>query len=659
MGQEWLSLVLGVGLALALLLLPGAVVLKVSGHRGVAVALLAPPASSGLIGVSIVVTSRVGGVWSAFIVLGATFALSLVTGVLHRRRGTHRDSDFDIGSLAARWHSRTGWAVLCAIVLALVLWLRHFSVILGRADALSQTWDNIFHLSVIRFIASSGSPGPRLPTGLLESSITAFHYPTTWHALVALVLPATGDDILIASNALLIATCGVVWPSSVLALAIALGVRSVPGLLSTAILSASFGAFPFALLSWGAVFPNLLGYACLPALLAVIGGAVSQGSRVGLSLASCILWSVAAVGLAIAHPNALVLLLMLLLPPTVAGVITTVRGAPRYRRAPWLVLSALSACAAIAAWGLLRPNAPTWPPIMDVGSSLAQAALANTLGGPPLWVPAVLTLIGLEAVARRRGTRWFLGSVVIAVVLWVAAAAMPYGQARDLFVGTWYGDPYRLAAPLAILAVPVAGLGAEASSVWFSARIGSWAEADHVIACRVRVAGSLVIVTGILGLTQWSSGTGFAVLRAAATYDLAELRCPPGDRSCLVTEDELVVLRAIPELVPQDAVLLAEPSNGASLVFALSGRRVLRPYIGITPSAAEEVLLDDLATPGPPTVVCQALIDTGVTYVLDFGVQAIDSEDVSHPFHGSLESSDALVPILVKGNAALYAVTGC
>ncbi|MFV0407810.1 MAG: DUF6541 family protein [Propioniciclava sp.] len=657
--MEWLIAVPPATLLAAAVLLPGWVVLWLLGWRGVRAVTLAPAVSLGITGLAALTSTVLGWSWGWLSLVG-TAALSAIAAksiswVARRESPDTSATDSWRGPLAA--------TSVVTIIGGIVLWVRHLTNVLPNPDSYSQSYDNVFHLNTIQFIADTRNPGPFLPVNLDSHATTSFFYPTEWHDLVALALPLAGNNSALASTSMLLVTCAIMWPLSILELCLTLGVRQPAAVLSVGVLAASFPAFPFLLLEHGVLYPNLLSYATVPASLALVIALFRTGPialAIGVRLGFPLLLTL--IGLALAHPNGIFVTAALALPVLAAGVVTTfgrLRSAEVSRRqaSAWLSLLAVGLLLFVTAWMVLRPTKRQVPPL-DIGSALEAAALAatnvgpgNSPPGPPAVVPALLTAAGIVLLLLRPGWRWYVGSVGVGVLLWVAAAGLPESLAREALVGIWYSDLKRLGSVVAIVSIPAAAVAVEVL-----------AGGIRRIRWKSPWAGLLVAVllpATLLAGTQGNTALNFAVNRARQTYTFATEPCSAGYLFCLNTTDEYALLTELADLTPPDAVILAEPRTGASLAYAFAHRRVLRPYVGTEPSAAERVLLETLDEPGPSQELCAALAATGVTHVLDFGSQALDSSNLTYPGLDALPTAESVTVVAVRGEKRLYSITAC
>ncbi|WP_308010487.1 DUF6541 family protein [Pseudonocardia sp. ICBG1034] len=216
---------------------------------------------------------------------------------------------------------------------------------IGDVDAISPTYDAVHHYSAVARVLSTGD-GSSLTLGEITSPGRPDAYPAAWHDLVALVSLTSGLTVPAASNVMAFTAAAVVWPLCCTLLA-----RQVAGprtgiLLVTPILATAFTAMPWLMMTWGVLWPNLLGLALAPAALAAVVGFTTSWEDGALSRpASLLLGSFATIGLALAHPNAVVSVLVLGLSPIAVAAIRSTVGSIRRRRYVQAVAAPVGAAA--------------------------------------------------------------------------------------------------------------------------------------------------------------------------------------------------------------------------------------------------------------------------------------------------------------------------
>lgn len=655
--------------SMGILFVPGLLIGVALGARRLSLLALAPVFTVTVIALSATVTQLVGLRWGLGPVL---ITAVLIAGVLAGARWLFR----------TRWHSLPAQgtrvavvAALAGLVFAVVAIGTRFATIFGAPHHISQTFDNVFHLNAVRYILDTGSASP-LTTGSLtyEYDGRISFYPDMWHSLVALAVDLTGASIPVAVNVMNIAIAGLVWP-----LACMLLVRTIVGprpiaLLSAGVLSAGFAAFPYLMVDFGVLYPNLLAISILPAGLAVV--ALVAGFGVKPDLAVPARWIALAgllPGLALAHPSTLLALIAFSVPIALFGVLRHVRGLFA-RRAPWWTYARAGvitvASFAIAATVLLkaRPTmeAAFWGPRESVTTAVTATLTNSVVGRPADYLIAVLMLIGIVALIRTPGQRWVIASFLVAAGLYIVCASFPMSTFRYGLVGIWYNDSFRLAALMPVLVLPLAAVGAmwladlvQAAVTRFGRR--SAASADLQAQRRTRPRARFGLVESVVGVvialvlavgTQTGSALAFATGAAGASYVFTE-------ESPLLSPDELALLDRLDEEVPSDATVVGSPWTGSSLVYALSDRRALLPAIFGERDEDTLVLMAALRDATTDASVCAAVDSLDVDYALDFGEREVHGGINQIGGLSNLDESAAVELVDREGDASLYRISAC
>ncbi|HEX8869152.1 MAG TPA: DUF6541 family protein, partial [Lentzea sp.] len=284
--------------AAAWLVGPGVALAYAFGLRGLGAWGLGPTLSVSLISITSVVAQKVGVKWSVALVLGVTAAacvIAIVLSLLFRKIAPPRQND----------PIRTQWVAAAAMVPAVLI--GGYVVVVGMTspDQLNQTFDANFHYSAISYILESGSASSLTMSSLGNPLTTPGFYPAGWHGVTSLVVLSTGANIAVAANVVAWAISSIVWPLGMLLLVRQLLGRNTAAIAITPVLAVTFTAFPWGLLGFGVLWPNLLGLSLVPAGLGAVLAATSLakedilGRRRSLTLAALVV-----VGSGFAHPNA-------------------------------------------------------------------------------------------------------------------------------------------------------------------------------------------------------------------------------------------------------------------------------------------------------------------------------------------------------------------
>lgn len=365
-----------------------------------------------------------------------------------------------------------------------------------------------------------------------------------------------------------------------------------------------------------------------------------------------------ALGAAIlAQPSALHTTLMFLGSFILLAVLRGLRR-PRERRRT--IIASASAIGflltVMAVWVFGNTGRSPWPPLHGI-----PGALIDGLGSTPHlagdnWPVTVLTLVGLGVALAASRTRAFAIGYLVFLLVYIIADGFPGTLLRDALLTPWYGDPWRIAALMSLVIVPLATLGANtlAGAILpplrrFIGRI------PRMPAPAAHWAGSLLV---LLIFCVSVIGPGMTPMREyiAKKYD-------DGKKAALLSQDERMLLERLDENLPNDAVLLTNPWNGGSLAYAVSGHRVPIPHAG--GSYAPDALLMAAGIADGTPESCAAADALGAHYVLDFGDRFVRTDEFTDEKTEELRRIDdmqhppALDEVDREGDAVLYRVSGC
>lgn len=647
MAVIWLDLVGPLFVALALLLVPGLLVALAAGRRGFAAAALAPALSITAISVGAIAGDLVGVPWgwwtplaAAVLLAGAAWGVRL----LLNRWLTPVDTD---ASLARQW---PWWA---AAAVGALLWLRHLRNVFDRPDAFSQTFDNIYHLSLVRMMVERGT-GSSIAEGGLNPGSGPWFYPAAFHDVASLVLLSFPGSLTIAITAAVWALVAVAWPLGVLHL-VSTVVRTSPFVtVGVGVLAAAFTGFPLLLIEFGVLYPNMTGLALLPTALALTIEALGLGRSPRYDLRALLLGALVLPGLFLSHPSAVLSLFAIAGPLLLVRAwreLGAIRAGEATRVAGGLRIAVLLACLPVFAlvWRVARPSEAPWAPRMVRTDAFGQALLNAPLGAGPAWVVSVLVALGIVATWQRRQT-WLVMGWGVTVVLWLFAASGPAGELRDLLTGVYYNDPFRLAALFTVAAFPLAAIGLDAVARWATTGLAGRLPGRREGA--VGVAVGILCVALLLGTTQRVPYMDEAIDRASTTYALT-------DDAPLLSRDEFALIQRARQHIEPGAVVATNPWNGSSLLYAFTGIPTTTKHIFFLTSPELDLLNQHLDDAASMPEVCPAAHALGVRYALDFGQREVHG--AHHPFPGleNLAENPGMTAVDREGEAVLYRIDAC
>lgn len=628
---EWLPTAwIGI-LAVLLLWVPGLAVGYAGGLRGLVAWGSAPLVSSALIGGAAVVAGFAGVPWSVLVVAAATVLTAAVAWGVRALGGGWRSPRVDRSSPVWR---RVLVTAAVSVVVAGVLQARRLMAAIGGPDHVSQTFDAPYHLNSVRLILDSGDASSLHMTLTTPDATTSF-YPALWHDVVSLLVQLSGSsDVVVAANWTTLVVACLVWPASMLVLARGLfGPRPVMLGLTVAV-SFAMTQFPNQLTGFGILYPNLLAYAMLPALLGLAWLTLWR-ARGRARLVPLAFVGVGAVAMALAQPNGLFTLGYVAVPLLGHWVAHVSVRAWRLRRSvvgavvPGVALVVLCVVAYWAAGQVslveeFRTQV-SWPARATTGDAVNDALTLAAMhpSGSSNMLVAGLVLLGVLVSVFVARWRWLPIAYVVLAWLFVVASSAD-GATRALLTGYWYGDVQRLASQLPLLAVPLATIGLT------------------------------VVVAGVASLVRGTPGTGraaravfsvpaLAVLAALVllvvlprtalfkdSYDYVARRyvvSPESTTSTLLDESEMRILDEVDRIVPEDAVVAGQPWDGSVLVWALTDRETLYPHLRMPLEGDRAVVAERLNQAAEDPEVCAAVTRLGLEYVLDLGGENFWGDD--------------------------------
>ncbi|GGM99853.1 hypothetical protein GCM10011609_42760 [Lentzea pudingi] len=651
--MSWFEAVPTALAAVAWLLGPGLVLTWAVGLRGLSALGMAPTFSLLVVSITAVAGQKAGISWSIWLVLVVTAvlaALALLASLLLRRVARPRASD------PARTLLVSAAGILPAVVIA---W---FVVVngMGEPDQLSQTYDAIFHYSAVSYILDSGSASSLTMASLGNPGTPATFYPAGWHGVTSLVVLTTGAEIATAANLVAWAIAGVVWPVGCLVLVRQIVGRNTAAMFITPLLAVTFTAFPWGLLSFGVLWPNLLAVSLVPAGLAAVLAAtrLATDDVIGIRR-SFVLAPMVLIATAFAHPNAVFSLAVLALFPLGTVVLRYALEQHREGRTLRGVLVLGGSLAALfAVWYFLATTGALkgvreqyWPPFETPAMAVGETLLNATNGRPALWALSALTLVGLVVAWRTVNRRWLVGAVAATTALFTITAALNR-PGTQMFTGYWYNDSYRLAAMLPITGVPLAVLAV----LLIAGKIGDRLPANgRFPLLRTPTALTLLVTLALVPLTkglyfQTNVDTIATNYRTASKTD-----------GTLVDQTELAFLPELGASLPKGAYVANNPWDGSAMMLAEVRRKPVFGHVLMDWNKDQKYLAEHLREASTDQEVCAAAGRIGVQYMLVANKTFMPKDDrvKAYPGIGEPRGTGAFELVASEGSVKLYRLDKC
>lgn len=633
----------------------------------------APLLTFALVAVSAIVLGKTGIPWSliSFVPVAAVM-VAAAAGVMHLvgRRWPSAVPDAS-NEAAENWAGNTvplAWPIIGA-VLGGFLTLHATQHMVFGPEAFSQTLDNSFHMNAIRWIQEHGDASSLTMGAVAAANQEPTFYPAGWHDFVYLIYSTTGTSIATATIVMILLAAGIIWPCSLVAMCLSIPHLRPLQALAIPALTCGFFAFPGLLLFWGVLFPNLLGYALLPAfvalLLHMIQLMVRREYSFVLSLSLTILVGLG--GLALVHPNAVVSAAVFAVPMLLGGVVQVLRArgaSTRERLVGTGVLVALIA-GCVSIWLTLRPSeeaSDLWTAIMSEGEAVYQFLFlglenANPLGGnfAPAYLLGFLALWGVGYLLYKRRNLWLIGSWMLVGYMWIVAASVPRGDFRLLMVAPWYTDHFRLAALVVFPAVLLAGIGLGGAVEGLLVRImHAIPREKHAKIAPAMMGASMVLVLAVAGLSSRTQAMHDATLQVADRYKVT----PTSD---ILNQDEMNVINEIQKIVPKGDVIANNPWDGSAYIYALADRHLTSYHFEFQTSPKYEPILKDLKDARTNPEVCRVVNEYNVHWYVHLENQGNFGPSQQKNYDGMVAAigTDVLTPVYSSGPMTLYRISAC
>lgn len=553
-------------------------------------------------------------------------ALAQRASVTFRRRRAISAATEGPGGKAARipW-----WAVALNVSVPMAIGALFFLGNLASPNGFVQGWDNAFHVNVIHnFVKTETYPfiGPSSLAVDGEMVRGSGFYPTTFHTLAALVVSTTAASVPMSINAVNFVASFLVFPTGALLMSTLLFPGNRSAQLSSELVSVAFVAFPWRLLTWGPIFPNLLANCLLFHFIYALAPLCLEGSAPKERLIGGALSLVCLADLALTQPNACFSAGIMAFPLIAVGII---RGFERAIPCGGLYVGAAAAVAFTWAtkrlWTLLldsaflsgvtsmwwrTPDETSLEGILDT-LNMSLPGSADFADPPAQYVLTALVLIGLTTMARRREGLWWLWSVLLIGRIGFVNMAREY-ELRKILAGFWYRDPARTSALMAIVFIPLAVRGAAA--LIELVRRGLERSAAHAPFTHppASCAAPAVVLLALCALNF------LPALSSAFRAERASLQEAYAEEEATLDAGEVAFLRKVEEIVPEDALILNQAYDGSVFAYGVADVEVWwRSFYAFSyGDETTDLLLQRLDEAATDEEVQAALREVGATYLL-------------------------------------------
>ncbi|MEG0504950.1 MAG: DUF6541 family protein, partial [Raoultibacter sp.] len=378
------------------------------------------------------------------------------------------------GVWGSRWY--LDWAVLgLYATVGLVVASLCFAVILDGPDSFVQAYDNVHHLGVTHSFVESGNWSPfsaALYTTASDNAINPLpgsgFYPTAWNCMTALLVSSLGISTMMAANAVNFLFIALVFPTNMFVL-MRIVFPEAPGVVTFGSLcTLGFSAFPWMLVSFGPLYPNLIALCMVPSLVFCFISLFSCGVGRAARAAAGVLFCLGVLCCAFTQPNAVFTAAVFLIPFCVRQAVRSVNllpVPPERRRVVQIAAGCAMGVLVALVWYLLY-KAPflqsvvshSWPAVTSKPQAIMDALSLGFRTEAMQFVLAIIVAVGGLYAVFRREYLWLACSYALMAFLYVVDVSSD-GPLQHLLTGFWYTDSFRVAASVALFAIPLASLG--------------------------------------------------------------------------------------------------------------------------------------------------------------------------------------------------------
>lgn len=527
---------------------------------------------------------------------------------------------------------------------------------LPAPDAIIQNYDVQHHLNTIRAFADAqqiSSLRVNLFLTPQDLAIAPFDrpgfYPAAWYGMCSLMMQACQCSTPIAINASLAVTLALAYPLAFCAFACSIFEERSSVIAFTALTCVGFAMYPWCLLVFGPLYPNLVGFALMPASMALCMAAFRSGPRKRDLALGWVVAVLALLGQALLHPNTLFSMFVILVPFVAQLVFDkALERSGKMRTAILFVVAFLVVC--LAFWTACYKSpvfavvineywsdfAHPWQEVVNILTQTYTLFFFGEITAQVLM--GALVIIGFVRTAYDRRSRWLAVSYLIACFICFVGATTSNATIKRFIAGFWYTDAMRLTATAITAAIPLAANGLawvlDFTTMQLDAYNQRLGRQTHP-----RIAAGVIAVCFLV--INFMPGFNWPGAHAESTNHIVEYRLEGheydsnsmdttfGDfqqrlrdeykYSSPIDVHERVFLDEVQQIVGDD-LIINYPYDGSTLVYGIYGMRTYyrkaHGYGGPDETPQSLVIRTSLCDLATNPEVRQAVDDVGARYVL-------------------------------------------
>ena len=595
------------------------------------------------------------------------------------------------------------WMPLLYVAVGLLTVGLLFLPTLPSASSFVQGWDIVHHLDVTQAMIESQKYSSIHYDfySTVETAITPWEpgssgfYPSGWNIIVALTTQLVSTTVPIAGNALNFVSAAIIFPLSICSVIAKVLPKHRIALVSGAFVCLAFFVFPWSLLIYGPIFPNTVAFCVMPSIWWIFMQMTRSKTPKHDLIWLIVIFVLGLITLFILHPSTIFSSIVVLLPWSFARIGESKRRVVLFgKQIKPVTLAYVFFIFALVIWSvfyyvlIVRGVALNfwWSAYSSLQDAILHALGMDFIGqsyaGGELVSPqpilSICVLVGAVWTFKHKQARWMVSAFMYLSILCIFIITFDV-PLKGYLSGFWYTDPFRIAASCVIMAIPLAALGlatlAEAAletfASWREKASQAQTEAQTCVFCTVwakpLIVGAVIACVVVLNyVVPMPNLKSEEPIPAATAFKQASEKAY-GDHYIL-TSEELEFLRRVELTVPAGAVIANLPQDGSLWAYGTNDLHVLWRFpngYDASERPASAILRKRLNRITSDPEVLQTVRDLNVQYVLilnnvvDYS-NAVTSTYKPGTFRGITQITDTtpgFEVVLEEGSMRLYKIT--
>ena len=273
--------------------------------------------------------------------------------------------------------------------------------------------------------------------------------------------------------------------------------------------------------------------------------------------------------------------------------------------------------------------------------------MGTTMGKTAMWTLSIGLIAGLFTLIRTTRGRWVFLSFFTAASIYIAANGFPDSLIRALLTRLYYADPYRPAAVLGVMSIPIAIYGWMRIVDYLDKRL-------PIVHKRLTNRWSAAIISLVLALTIiWCPGMNQQLANVATAFTFDET-------SNLLTPDEEAIIDRLDTHLPPNAPIIIDPYQGGGFVYVRTNRPLQTYYMHQDVDEDTAFINENLNRLNEDERICPILNEKNLHYVLVLDRWHVNGFGTDR-FLGlyGFDYTPGFELLDQQGTSRLYKITGC